>query len=73
MSLLAVVLLVNHFPEFPRAARLLLAANFTVIALAVYDVMGREAYATFMQWSVTTVNFVAVIVALAWLRFKQVC
>jgi hypothetical protein len=73
MSLLAVVLVVNHFPEFPRAARRLLAANFTIVALAVYDVMGREAYATFMQWSVTTVNFVVVVIALAYLRFRQAC
>jgi alpha-1,2-mannosyltransferase len=73
MALLAVVLLVNHFPVFPRPARLLLAANFTIIALAVYDVMGREAYATFMRWSVTTVNFVVVVIALAYLRFRQAC
>ena len=73
MSLLAVVLVVNHFQAFPWPTRALLAANFTLIALAIYDVMGRQAYATYMQWSVTTLNFIGVIAALAYLRLKQVC
>lgn len=73
MSLLAVLLIVNHLQAFPQPARWLLVANFGIVALAVYDVMGRTAYATFMQWSVTTVNFVVVVVALAHLRFRQVC
>ena len=32
--------------------------------------MGRHAYATFMQWSVTTVNFGIIVLALAYLRFR---
>jgi hypothetical protein len=73
MSFLAVTLLVNHFGRFSRAARLVLAVNFTIIALAVYDIMGRQAYGTFMQWSITTVNFLLVVAALAYLRFRRVC
>jgi len=70
MSLLAVALVINGFHDFPRAARIALAANFAVIALAVYDLMGRHAYAEFMQWSVTTLNFAGLVLALAFLRFR---
>jgi alpha-1,2-mannosyltransferase len=73
MSLLAVMLVMNYMRDFPTPARVLLAANFAIIALALYDVMGREAYATFMQLSVTTANFVLIVLALAYLRFRQVC
>jgi hypothetical protein len=34
--------------------------------------MGRELYAAFMQWSVTTVNFVVVVLALAYLRHRRI-
>jgi hypothetical protein len=33
--------------------------------------MGRRAYTAFMQWSVTTVNFLVVVIALAYLRFRS--
>src|SRR5262249_23851664 len=69
-SLLAVALVVNSFDRFPRAARPIVAANFAVIALAVFDVMGRRAYAAYMQWSVTTINFFVVVAALTYLRFR---
>ena len=70
MSLLAVALLINSFPLLGRSARVLLAVNFAVIALTVFDLMGRRPYAAYMQWSVTTVNFVVVVIALAYLRFR---
>jgi hypothetical protein len=73
MSLLATTLLVNHFYSFPTVARVLLAMNFAIIALAVYDVLGRQAYASFMQWSVTTINFLVIVGGLAYLRFRRVC
>jgi hypothetical protein len=70
LALLAVALLLNAFDAFPRGAQVVLAVNFAVIALAVFDIMGRRAYAAFMQWSVTTVNFALVVTALAYLRFR---
>jgi hypothetical protein len=73
MSALAVTLLVNYFFRFPVPARIVLAANFAIIALALSDLLGRPAYSTFMQWSVTTVNFVVVMGYLAYLRFRGVC
>jgi hypothetical protein len=72
MSLLAVALVINYLDVFRRPGRVFLALNLAVIALAVYDVMGRRAYAAFTQWSVTTVNFVIVVVALSYLRFRKV-
>jgi hypothetical protein len=72
MALLAVALIVHHFAAFPKPARVLLAVNFATIAFALYDFMGRELYAAFMQWSVTTVNFVVVVLALAYLRHRRI-
>jgi hypothetical protein len=73
MALLAVGLVIRHFGAFPTPVRWALALNFVVIALAIYDILGRQSYGTFMQWSVTTVNFLAVVSALVYLRFKRVC
>jgi hypothetical protein len=72
-ALPAITLLVRYFGSFPAPARIALAVNLLVVALALYDVMGREAYRTFMQWSVTTVNFIVIVGALAFLRFRGQC
>jgi Glycosyltransferase family 87 len=73
MALLAVALIVNNRFAFATPVQWLLIANFAIIALALYDTMGRTIYGAFMRWSVTTINFVVVILALAYLRFRQVC
>jgi len=70
MSLLGVALLVNGLDTFDRPVQIGLALNFAVIALAIFDLIGRRAYAAFMGWSVTTVNFLVVVIALACLRFR---
>jgi len=72
MALPAVALIVNNRAAFPTSVQYLLAANFAIIALALYDTMGRVAYGAFMRWSVTTGNFVALVVVLAYLRFVDV-
>ena len=72
MALLATTLLVNDFHAFPKPAQIILAVNFAIIALAVYDVMGRQVYATFMQWSVTTINFIVIVGSLTYLRFRRI-
>ena len=68
MALLGVTLLVADRAEFPRAARIALTLNFAVIALTIYDVMGRQLYAAYMQWSITTIDFLIVIAGLTYLR-----
>lgn len=72
MALLAVALVVNHRAAFARPIQWLLAANFAIVALALYDTMGRFLYGLFMHWSVTTINFLLVIPALAFLRFRRI-
>jgi alpha-1,2-mannosyltransferase len=71
MALLAVALIVNHRSTYASPVQWLLAANFAIVALALYDTMGRTVYGAFMRWSVTTINFVVVILALAYLRVRQ--
>jgi alpha-1,2-mannosyltransferase len=70
MSLLAIALVINARSAFSPGARVALALNFAIIALAVFDLMGRQAYAAYMRWSVTTMNFLVIVAALAWLRFR---
>src|SRR5581483_2081407 len=72
MALLAVALIVNARDAFPRPMQWLLAANFAIVALALYDTMGRVVYGAFMRWSVTTINFLLVVAALAYLRLRRV-
>jgi hypothetical protein len=73
MALLAVALIVNNRSAFSRPVQWLLAANFAIVALVLYDTIGRVAYGAFMRWSVTTINFGIVILALVYLRFRKVC
>jgi hypothetical protein len=62
---------VNNRSAFAKPIQRLLAANFAVIALALYDTMGRVVYGAFMRWSVTTINFLIVVFSLAYLRFRH--
>ncbi len=71
MALLAIALIVNNRWAFPPFAQRVLTVNFAIVALALYDTMGRVVYGAFMRWSVTTVNFLVVIAALAYLRFRD--
>jgi hypothetical protein len=73
MALLAVAMILNNRFAFPKPIQWLIIANFAIIALALYDTMGRTAYGVFMHWSVTTINFCIVALALAYLRFRKVC
>jgi hypothetical protein len=70
-SILAIAVIIAHWRELAGVGRLLLAADFAVIALSLYDVLGRRLYASFMAWSVLTVCFLGLIPALAYLRWKK--
>jgi hypothetical protein len=65
----AVTLLAEHFTKLPL--RWLLALDFAVIGLSIYDVIGRAWYQAFMNASVLTVCFAIVIAYLAYLRFAR--
>jgi hypothetical protein len=45
--------------------------NFSVMALSLYDLLGRQLYAQLMAWSVPTVNFLIISGALFYLRLKK--
>jgi alpha-1,2-mannosyltransferase len=67
----AVVIVVDRMGAFPKPARIFLAVNFLVVALALYDLLGRRFYAEFMSWSIPTLNFLIVAGALFHLRWKR--
>jgi hypothetical protein len=66
----AVMLICRHYDKYRRFWRGLLIFNFLVISLSVYDLMGRGLYTTFMSASVITLNFLALLAYLAYLRIK---
>jgi hypothetical protein len=68
----AVVLLVNYLPELPRGLRYATVGSMATIALSIYDLMGRRAYAAFMALSVITVLVIVEIAALVALRLRRV-
>ena len=67
----AVMLLVNYSNRLPIALRAVTIAALATIGLSLFDVMGRERYATFMAWSGITLCFFVVIAALAALRIRK--
>lgn len=67
----AVMLLVNHLPSLPRGLRVATIVAIGVVALSIFDVMGRTAYSLFMRLSLITVFVVIEIAALIALRFRR--
>jgi hypothetical protein len=68
----AVMLLINELPSLPRNLRIATIAAIAIVALSIYDLMGREAYATFMAASAITICFLVEVAALITLRFRRV-
>lgn len=68
----AVMCLVNYSDRLPALLRAVTIAALAVIGLSIYDLMGRAAYAAFMQASGVTIAFFVVIAALVVLRRRQV-
>jgi hypothetical protein len=66
-----VMLLINDGGALPRGLRLATYAAIAVVGLVIYDLVGRDAYAAFMQLSVVTICVVIEIAALAALRFRR--
>jgi Glycosyltransferase family 87 len=67
----AVMLLVNDVSSLPRGLRVATIVAIAVIALSIYDLIGRAAYATFMGLSLITVCVVIEVAALVALRFRR--
>ncbi len=68
----AVMLLVNDLPSLPRGVRIATAVAIAVVALSIFDLMGRSAYSWFMRLSIITVCVLIEIAALVTLRFRRV-
>ena len=66
-----VMLLIDQAPALPRELRYVTIAAIAIVALSIFDLMGREAYAAFMQLSLITVLMLAQYVALVTLRFRR--
>jgi hypothetical protein len=67
----AVMYLVNYERALPHAMRILTWFALGTVAFSLYDVMGRAAYAAFMEVSAISVCFLVMVAALAWLRVRR--
>src|SRR6185436_3141490 len=67
----AVMLLVNYLPALPRGLRVMTVTAIAAVAFSIFDLMGRAAYATFMQLSLITVFVLIEIAAIVTLRFRR--
>lgn len=67
----AFMLICKHYGKYRPFWKGFLILNFLVISLSLYDIMGRQLYAAFMSTSIITLNFLALIGYLAYLRLKS--
>jgi len=67
----AVILLLDRWRAFPAPIRWLLGLDLAVIALSLYDVLGRALYARFMSLSLITICFLALLPCLGYLRIRR--
>ncbi len=66
----AVMLILYHVDKVRPFWRVLLFVNFAVIALSLYDLMGRDVYASFMTLSIITISFIVLVGYISFLRLK---
>ena len=67
----AVMLLIDELDSLPRELRYAAIAAMAGIALILFDLMGREAYGTFMRLSLVSVLVLVEFAALVALRFRR--
>ena len=68
----AIVYLANYQDLLPRPMRIIAIAAVATSAFAVYDLVGRTAYHSFMRFSIISLCFLVVIAALATLRLRKI-
>src|SRR5262249_14594675 len=71
-SMPAVLVLINEFTYLPIGLQLLSGTGLAVLALSVFDVMGRRAYAAFMSVSSITVCMLAILSSVVYIRFRRI-
>lgn len=67
----AIACLANYDDRLPPALRTITWTAIATIGLSLFDLLGRQRYATFMQWSIITICFLVVAAALGTLRFRR--
>lgn len=72
LSLPSLMILVNSFKELPFTLKILIAISFFTIGFSLFDLMGRRAYEKFMEISVITIAYFAIIFSLFYLRMKRI-
>ncbi len=72
MALPGLMVIVYHFASYSKAGKIILIINLSVIFFSLYDIMGRELYASFMSLSVITVNFLILVFYLVYIRFHKI-
>ena len=65
------MLLINEMPSLPRGLRYATIASIAIVALSIFDIMGRAAYSAFMGLSLVTVFVLVEYAALVALRFRR--
>lgn len=68
----AVMYLANYEDRLPTVLRIATVLSVATIGLSLFDLMGRAAYAAFMAWSIITLCYVVVVVALCALRIRRI-
>lgn len=67
----AIMLLLDTLTLLPRGLRYATGAAIALVAFAIYDLVGRDIYAVFMQLSIVTICVVIETAALVTLRFRR--
>jgi hypothetical protein len=65
------MLLINEMAALPGGLRYATIASIAIVALSIFDIMGRERYAAFMGLSLVTVFVLVEYAALVALRFRR--
>jgi alpha-1,2-mannosyltransferase len=70
-SLPAVMLILNSWRRFPRAAQIILSVNFIIISTSLIEIWGRELFHLYTHYALVVLNFLIVLASLAYLRAKK--
>jgi hypothetical protein len=68
----AVMLLFNEFAELPVLVRVAAGTSVAVMALSLFDVMGRQTYAAFMATSAISACALVLVGSVALIRLRRV-
>jgi len=71
MALPGLMVIIHHFSSFSKPGKIVLILNLSIIIFSLYDILGKELYASFMSLSVITLNFLILVFYLAYIRFRE--